>query len=86
MNRVAKFELKGPVPPWLSILLLITAVHEQRGPLPPWLSLCPPQHRSLANYKTASSLLPIDGHSTLQKYRGTGTRYFAKISTAAKIN
>ena len=23
----------------------------------------------------------IGGHGTLQKYRGTGTRYFAKIST-----
>ena len=24
----------------------------------------------------------IGGHGTLQKYRGTGTRYFAKINTA----
>ena len=24
----------------------------------------------------------IGGHGTLQKYRGTGARYFAKISTA----
>ena len=26
-------------------------------------------------------LICIGGHGTLQKYRGTGTRYFAKIST-----
>ena len=30
-------------------------------------------------------LLVIGGHGTLQKYRGTGTRYFAKISTAVSI-
>ena len=27
----------------------------------------------------------IGGHGTLQKYRGTGTRYFAKISTAVPV-
>ena len=27
----------------------------------------------------------IDGHGTLQKYRGSGTRYFAKISTAVLV-
>ena len=29
--------------------------------------------------------LIIGGHGTLQKYRGTGTRYFAKISTAVSV-
>ena len=27
----------------------------------------------------------IGGHGTLEKYRGTGTRYFAKISTAVPV-
>ena len=27
----------------------------------------------------------ISGHGTLQKYRGTGNRYFAKISTAVPV-
>ena len=27
----------------------------------------------------------IGGHGTLQKYRGAGTRYFAKISTAVPV-
>ena len=27
----------------------------------------------------------IGGNGTLQKYRGTGTRYFAKISTAVPV-
>ena len=27
----------------------------------------------------------IGGHGTLQKYRGTGTRYFAKISSAVPV-
>ena len=30
-------------------------------------------------------LLTIGGHGTLQKYRGTGTRYFSKISTAVPV-
>ena len=30
-------------------------------------------------------LQDIGGHGTLQKYRGTGTRYFAKISTAVPL-
>ena len=29
--------------------------------------------------------LSIGGHGTLQKYSGTGTRYFAKISTAVPV-
>ena len=32
-----------------------------------------------------SLLVTIGGHGTLQKYRGTGTRYFAKISTAVPV-
>ena len=27
----------------------------------------------------------IGGHGTLEKYRGTGTRYFAKISTTVPV-
>ena len=30
-------------------------------------------------------MMTIGGHGTLQKYRGTGTRYFAKISTAVPV-
>ena len=29
--------------------------------------------------------ISIGGHGTLQKYCGTGTRYFAKISTAVPV-
>ena len=29
--------------------------------------------------------ITIGGHGTLQKYRGTGTRYFAKISTTVPV-
>ena len=29
--------------------------------------------------------LTIGGHGTLQKYRSTGTRHFAKISTAVSV-
>ena len=34
---------------------------------------------------TVVVLVDIGGHGTLQKYRGTGTRYFAKISTAVPV-
>ena len=35
--------------------------------------------------KQLSFVACIGGHGTLQKYRGTGTRYFAKISTAVPV-
>ena len=38
-----------------------------------------------SKFMRVRSLLGIGGHGTLQKYRGTGTRYFAKISTAVPV-
>ena len=39
----------------------------------------------MAEIETNKHLITIGGHGTLQKYRGTGTRYFAKISTAVPV-
>ena len=36
-------------------------------------------------HKTSRGAGSIGGLGTLQKYRGTGTRYFAKISTAVLV-
>ena len=38
-----------------------------------------------ARFECVDIALTIGGHGTLQKYRGTGTRYFAKISTAVPV-
>ena len=44
-------------------------------------------HWFILNYFTTNgkAIIYIDGHVTLQKYRGAGTRYFAKISTAVPV-
>ena len=42
----------------------------------------------IIKYKVSRALhavTSIGGHGTLEKYRGTGTRYFAKISTAVPV-
>ena len=48
------------------------------------------KQRSYAHAKSQLNLFKvtvtsIGGHGTLQNYRGTGTRYFAKISTAVPV-
>ena len=46
-------------------------------------------HWFILNYFTTNgkAIIYVDGHGTLQKYkyRGAGTRYFAKISTAVPV-
>ena len=44
-------------------------------------------HWFILNYFTTNgkAIIYIGGHGTLQKYRGAGNRYFAKISTAVPV-
>ena len=59
-----------------------------------WEGMHPPHKSATGIYRPPGFGTPgyvfiivvyIGGHGTLQKYRGTGTRYFAKISTAVPV-